>query len=45
MAGATRKSKVKAVSLSECRNDLSRYLREAEKQQIVITLAANLREG
>jgi prevent-host-death family protein len=37
MAGATRKSKVKEVPLSEVKNDLSRYLREAEKQQIVIT--------
>ena len=37
MAGAIRKSKVKEVPLSEVKNDLSRYLREAEKQQIVIT--------
>jgi prevent-host-death family protein len=37
MAGATLKSKVKEVPLSEVKNDLSRYLREAEKQKTVTT--------
>jgi prevent-host-death family protein len=37
MAGAIRKSRVKQVPLSEIKDDLSRFLREAEKQQIVIT--------
>ena len=37
MAGAVRKSRVKEVSLSEVKDDLSRFLREAEKQEIVIT--------
>jgi prevent-host-death family protein len=37
MAGAIRKSRLKEVPLSEVKDDLSRYLREAEKQQIVIT--------
>ncbi len=37
MAGAIRKSKVKEVPLSEVKDDLSRYLKEAGKQQIVIT--------
>ena len=31
------KSRVKEVSLSEVKDDLSRFLREAEKQDIVIT--------
>lgn len=37
MAGAVRKSRVKEVPLSEIKDDLSRFLREAEKQEIVIT--------
>ena len=37
MAGAIRRSRVKQVPLSEVKDDLSRLLREAEKQEIVIT--------
>jgi prevent-host-death family protein len=37
MAGAVRKSKVKEVPLSEVKDDLSRLLREAEIQDVVIT--------
>lgn len=37
MARTVRKSGVKEVPLSEIKNDLSRYLREAETQEIVIT--------
>jgi prevent-host-death family protein len=37
MARTVRKSGVKEVSLSEIKDDLSRYLREAETQEIVIT--------
>ena len=37
MAEAIRRSRVKEVPLSEVKDDLSRFLREAEKQQIVIT--------
>ena len=37
MAETTRKSRVKEVPLSEVKDDLSRFLHEAEKQQIVIT--------
>jgi prevent-host-death family protein len=37
MARAVRRTAVKQVSLSEVKDDLSRYLREAEKQEIVIT--------
>jgi prevent-host-death family protein len=37
MAGTIRKSRVKAVPLSEIKDDLSRFLCEAEKQDIVIT--------
>jgi prevent-host-death family protein len=37
MAGAVRKSRRKEVPLSEVKDDLSRFLREAEKQEIVIT--------
>jgi prevent-host-death family protein len=37
MAGAVRKTRVKEVPLSEIKDDLSRFLREAEKQEIVIT--------
>ena len=37
MAPAVRKSGMKEVPLSEIKDDLSRYLREAETQQIIIT--------
>jgi prevent-host-death family protein len=37
MARTVRKSKVKEVPLSEIKDDLSRYLREAETQEIVFT--------
>ncbi len=37
MAGAVRKSGMKEVPLSEVKDDLSRFLREAEQQEIVIT--------
>jgi prevent-host-death family protein len=37
MARTIRKSGVKEVPLSEIKDDLSRYLREAETRQIVIT--------
>ena len=37
MAGAVRKSRMKQVPLSEMKDDLSRLLREAEKEDIVIT--------
>jgi len=37
MARTIRKSGVKEVPLSEIKDDLSRYLREAERQEIVIT--------
>jgi prevent-host-death family protein len=37
MARAIRKSGMKEVPLSEIKDDLSRYLREAETQEIVIT--------
>jgi prevent-host-death family protein len=37
MADTIRKSRVKEVPLSEVKDDLSRYLRAAEKQDIVIT--------
>jgi len=37
MVGEVRKTRVKEVSLSEVKDDLSRYLREAERQEIVIT--------
>jgi prevent-host-death family protein len=37
MARAIRKSGIKEVPLSEVKDDLSRFLREAEKQEIVIT--------
>jgi prevent-host-death family protein len=37
MAGAVRKSRIKEVPLSEIKDDLSRFLREAEKRDIVIT--------
>ena len=37
MAGVVRKARIKEVSLSKIKDDLSRFLREAEKQEIVIT--------
>jgi prevent-host-death family protein len=37
MAGAVRKRRMKGVALSAMKDDLSRLLREAEKQDIVIT--------
>ena len=37
MARTIRKPGVKEVPLSEIKDDLSRYLREAESQEIVIT--------
>jgi prevent-host-death family protein len=37
MAGAIRKSRVREVPLSEVKDDLSRFLREAETTEIVIT--------
>ena len=37
MARAVRKSGMREVPLSEIKDDLSRYLREAEKNEIVIT--------
>ncbi len=37
MAGAVRKRRMKEVPLSEVKDDLSRFLREAEKREIVIT--------
>jgi prevent-host-death family protein len=37
MAGSDRKSRMREVPLSEVKDDLSRFLREAEKEEIVIT--------
>jgi len=37
MAGSIRKSPMRQVPLSEFKNDLARFLREAEKHEIVIT--------
>jgi len=37
MVDAIRKSRMKEVPLSEAKDDLSRLLREAEEQEIVIT--------
>ena len=37
MARTVRKSGLKEVPLSEVKDDLSRYLREAERQEIIIT--------
>jgi prevent-host-death family protein len=37
MAGTIRKSRLKKASLSEVKDDLSRFLREAEKQEVLIT--------
>jgi prevent-host-death family protein len=37
MAGTVRKTRVREVPLSEVKDDLSRFLHEAEKEDIVIT--------
>src|SRR5256885_16188772 len=37
MAGTVRKSRVKEIPLSEVKDDLSHFLREAARQDIVIT--------
>lgn len=37
MAKAIRRARMKQVSLSEVKDDLSRFLREAETEEIVIT--------
>jgi prevent-host-death family protein len=37
MVGKVRKSRVKEVPLSEVKDDLSKFLRQAQKQDIVIT--------
>jgi prevent-host-death family protein len=37
MAGPSRKPRMREVPLSEVKDDLSRFLREAEKEEIVIT--------
>jgi prevent-host-death family protein len=37
MAGSVRKSRLKEIPLSEVKDDLSHFLREAEKGDIVIT--------
>ncbi len=37
MARSVRKSRVKEVPLSEVKDDLSRYLRQAEERPVVIT--------
>jgi prevent-host-death family protein len=37
MTRTTRKAGVKQIALSEIKDDLSRYLREAETEEIVIT--------
>ena len=37
MAGSIRKSRMKEIPLSEVKDDLSHFLREAEKGDIVIT--------
>lgn len=37
MARAVRKSRMKEAPLSKVKDDLSRFLREAEKQEIIIT--------
>src|ERR1051325_9744591 len=37
MAGSVRKSRMKGIPLSEMKDDLSHFLREAEKGDIVIT--------
>jgi prevent-host-death family protein len=37
MAGTIRKSRMRRIPLSEIKDDLSRFLHEAERQEIVIT--------
>ena len=37
MAGTVRKTRMKEVPLSEIKDDLSRFLHEAQRQEIVIT--------
>ena len=37
MAGAIRKSAMRKVPLSQLKDDLSRFLHEAEKEEIIIT--------
>jgi prevent-host-death family protein len=37
MAGTIRKSQMRQIPLAELKDDLSRFLREAEKQEIIIT--------
>jgi prevent-host-death family protein len=37
MVGTVRKSRVRRVALSEIKDDFSRFLREAGKQEIIIT--------
>src|ERR1700738_1166232 len=37
MAGAIRRTRVRQVPLSEVKDDLSRLLRQAEKEEIIIT--------
>ena len=37
MAGAIRRTRVRQVALSEVKGDLSRLLRQAQKEEIVIT--------
>lgn len=37
MAGAIRRAQMRQVPLSEAKDDLSRFMREAEKEEIVIT--------
>ena len=41
MARPVRKSRVKKVPLSEVKDDLSQYLREAENQEVIITRHGN----
>jgi hypothetical protein len=43
MAGEVRKPRVREVPLSEIKDDLSRFLREAESREIVITVTASRR--
>ena len=43
MARTIRRSGMKEVPLSEIKDDLSRFLREAETQEIVITRHGNRR--
>jgi hypothetical protein len=42
MASEVRKSRVKEVPLSEMKDELSRYLREAESHEILIIRHASL---